>query len=87
MTLEERKAAANAEIRGVINWFSSEMDRIYTELNKSQGLSRKFDGGHAPYRELHKEFARRMNAIGKKYGLLPEEVNDLDEIEKTPSKS
>ena len=74
MTLEERKAAANAEIQGVIEWFIKETDRISVELDKKQGTARKFDGGNKPYAETHKEFARRMNAVGKKYGLLSEDA-------------
>ncbi|MBE8952963.1 MAG: hypothetical protein SR1Q7_07455 [Quinella sp. 1Q7] len=74
MTTEERKAVVNAEIKSVIDWFVSETNRIYAELNERQGAKRKFDGGNKPYAEVHKEFAQRMNAIGKKYGLLTEEA-------------
>ena len=73
MTSEERKAAANAEIQGVIEWFIKETDRICTELDRKQGATRKFDGGNKPYTETHKEFARRMRLVGEKYGLLPKE--------------
>ena len=67
------KAAAEAEIKATLQWLNDESTKICQQLDKEQGANRKFDGGNAPYRELHKEFARRMKALGKKYGLLEEE--------------
>ena len=66
------KMAAESEIKETLQWFNSESTKIYERLNQEQGENRKFDGGNEPYRELHKEFARRMTAIGKKYGFLKE---------------
>lgn len=64
------KETAEAEIKATLRWFSNETDRICKELDAKQGAERKFDGGNEPYREIHKEFARRMTAIGEKYNLL-----------------
>ena len=71
MTLEERKARANAEMWETVRWFDDECSKICERMDREQGANRKFDGGNEPYRELHKEFAHRMNAIGKKYDLFP----------------
>lgn len=68
-SLEERKALANAEMLETVRWFNNEIKQIYIELNEKQGFERKFDGGNEPYVGTHKEFARRMEAIGKKYNL------------------
>ena len=68
------KMAAENEIKETLQWFNSESTKIYERLNREQGENRKFDGGNEPYRELHKEFARRMKAIGEKYGLFKEEL-------------
>ena len=68
------KMAAESEIKETLQWFNSESTKIYERLNQEQGENRKFDGGNEPYRELHKEFARRMKAIGEKYGLFKEEL-------------
>ena len=65
------KMAAENEIKATLQWFSDESSKICQKLDKEQGENRKFDGGNEPYRELHKEFARRMVAIGKKYDLFP----------------
>ena len=72
--LDEHKATANVEIMEVVHWFNVESTKIYQKLNEEQGSKRKFDGGNAPYRELHEEFARRMKAIGEKYGLTKEDT-------------
>ena len=68
------KTAAEAEIKATLQWFNNESTKICQKLDEEQGATRKFDGGNAPYRELHKEFARRMKAIGKKYGLIEEDT-------------
>ena len=68
-----KKTAAEIEITATLQWFNVESAKIYQKLNEEQGAERKFDGGNAPYRELHAEFARRMKAIGEKYGLTKEE--------------
>ena len=62
-----------ALIKTTLQWFNAESAKIYQKLNEEQGAERKLDGGNAPYRELHKEFARRMKVIGEKYGLIKEE--------------
>lgn len=67
------KTAAEIEIKTTLQWFNAESAKIYQKLNEEQGAERKLDGGNAPYRELHKEFARRMKVIGEKYGLIKEE--------------
>ena len=64
------KMAAETEIKTTLQWFSNESTKLYQKLDEEQGANRKFDGGNEPYRELHKEFARRMTAIGKKYNLI-----------------
>lgn len=56
------------EIRETIKWFNDESHKICAKLDEGQGKSRKLDGGNAPYRELHKEFARRMKALKEKFG-------------------
>lgn len=68
-----KKTEAEIEIKATLQWFNVESAKIYQKLNEEQGAERKFDGGNAPYRELHEEFARRMKAIGEKYGLTKEE--------------
>ena len=65
------KMAAENEIKATLQWFSDESSKICQKLDEEQGDKRKLDGGNEPYRELHKEFARRMVAIGKKYDLFP----------------
>lgn len=72
MKFEERLRRANKELKESMNWFNEERRRIYKELGEKQGAERKFDGGNEPYRELHKEFARRMTAIIRKYDLPPD---------------
>ena len=69
-SLEEHIKLANAEMWETTRWFNDEINRICTDLDEKQGNERKFDGGNEPYVEVHKEFARRMKAIGEKYGLL-----------------
>ncbi len=70
MISQEQKDAANNEIRAVLKWFSDEIKRINDELDRIQGANRGLDGDKAAFTGAHKEFARRMMAIGKKYNLL-----------------
>ena len=72
MTLEERRTAANVELKELGLWLVAESDRICAKLSE-RGLVKGLDGNHEAFKEMHKEFAQRMNAIGKKYGLLTEE--------------
>lgn len=67
------KTAAEVEIKATLLWFNDESAKICRKLDEEQGKKRKFDGGNEPYRELHAQFARRMKAIGEKYGLTKEE--------------
>ena len=69
MTKNDVKAA-ESEIRKTIQWLNEESYKISADMDKQQGNLRKFDSGNAPYRELHKEFAKRLNEIGEKYGLI-----------------
>ena len=73
MTLEERRTAANVELKELGLWLVAESDRICAKLSE-RGLVKGLDGNHEAFKEMHKEFAQRMNAIGKKYGLLTEEA-------------
>lgn len=66
------KTAIEIEITATLQWFNAEIDKICRKMDEEQGSERKFDGGNAPYREVHVEFARRMKAIGEKYGLIKE---------------
>lgn len=71
--MTEQEKAAWAEIMEAGRWLNDESTKICQKLDEEQGANRKFDGGNEPYRELHKEFDRRMTAIGKKYGLMEKE--------------
>ena len=73
---EEMRDAANAEIIEAARWLEDETDKIYYRLAEEQGANMKFDGGDAPYRAVHEEFARQMYAIGEKYGLLNAEQRE-----------
>ena len=69
------KAAAEAEIKATLQWLSNETDRIIDELQKNQGKEYRIDDprNRTAFKEVHVEFARRMKAIGEKYGLIKEE--------------
>ena len=73
MSLEERKALANAEMWEVARWYSDETDRICREQIEALGSEYRIDDprNRTPFRAAHKEFARRMKAICEKYDLLP----------------
>ena len=81
MTLEARKNLVTAEIQETLRWLSEETERINAELDKNQGTERKIDDNREAFTEMHKEFARRMKAIGEKYGLLQ---NKKDATQMTP---
>ena len=70
------KAAAEAEIKTTIQWLNDEASRIIDDLKAEQGKEYRIDDprNHVAFKELHAEFARRMTAIGKKYGLFKEEL-------------
>ncbi len=68
---EEDKKKAESEIIEVVKWLNIESKRISVELDNKFGLERKIDGNREAYKELHKEFARRMKIIGEKYKDLP----------------
>lgn len=68
MTLEEREAA-NAEIREIGRWLAKESNRIFNELVVKYGDDFKIDGNQEAYKEVHKEFSRRMKAVKEKYNL------------------
>ena len=72
MTLEERRTAANVELKEIGLWLVAESDRICAKLSE-RGLVKGLDGNHEAFKEMHKEFARRMRLVGEKYGLLPKE--------------
>ena len=69
------KAAAEVEIKATLQWFSDESRRICREQEASLGSEYRIDDprNRPPFKALHKEFARRMTAIGEKYGLLPKQ--------------
>ena len=69
MTSEEQKTSVTTEIQETLRWFSEETERINAELDKILGAERKIDGNREAFTEMHKEFTRRMKAIGEKYGL------------------
>jgi len=72
MTLDERKKAANAELKDVGKWLVAENRRIYAKLNEELGTERKFSDSNELYEEMYKEMARRCLAIQAKYDLPPD---------------
>ena len=74
MTEEEQKAAWD-EVLKTGCWLNKETNRIIDELQKAQGEEYRIDDprNRTAFKEVHAEFARRMKAIGKKYGLVEEE--------------
>ena len=69
------KAAAEAEIKATLQWLNNETNQIIDELQKKWGKEYKIDDprNRAAFKKVHTEFARRMKAIGEKYGLIKEE--------------
>ena len=67
--------AAQAEIKKTLQWLNDETDRIIDEQQKKWGEEYRIDDprNRAAFKEVHAEFARRMQAIGEKYGLAKEE--------------
>ena len=74
MTEEEQKTAWN-EVLETGRWLNENTNRIIDEQERAQGEEYRIDDprNRAAFREVHAEFARRMKAIGRKYGLLPKE--------------
>lgn len=74
MTEEEHKAAWN-EVLETGRWLNEETNRIIDKLQKAQGGEYRIDDprNRTAFKTAHEEFARRMKAIGKKYGLIKEE--------------
>ena len=64
---------AEIEIKAVLTWLSEETDRIGVRF-ESEGKVAGLDSNPKAYTHLHAEFARRMKAIGKKYGLTKEDA-------------
>ena len=75
MTKEEREVV-DAEIRTAVQWLEVETKKIRRRLAIEQGANRRMNNGFAPYKATHEEFARRMYAIGEKYGLLNAEQRE-----------
>lgn len=73
MRLEERRAAANVELKELAQWLIAERDRIYAELDKKDKC-KGLDANREAFAPMHAEFARRMKAIGKKYGLTKDDA-------------
>ena len=67
------KKLANDEIQEVLVWLCEEKERIGRQLDDANP-KRGLDNNRAAYAGLHAEFARRMEIIGRKYGLLPKET-------------
>ena len=69
------KSAAETEIKATLQWLNNETNQIIDELQKNQGKEYRIDDprNRAAFKEVHAEFARRMKAIGEKYGLTKEE--------------
>lgn len=59
---------AESEIKAVLTWLGDETERIGAWL-EAEGKTAGLDSNPGAYAHLHKEFARRMKAIGEKYGL------------------
>ena len=70
--MEERMSLVDAEIKATLDWLSEETERIGARL-EAEGKVAGLDGNQVAYAKMHAEFARRMTAIGKKYGLFKEE--------------
>ena len=68
MIIREKNDVANAEITKTLQWFSKKCEQICEEL-REKGLGKGLDGNRDDFVEAHKELARRMEAIGKKYNL------------------
>ena len=64
---------AEIEIKAVLTWLSEETDRIGARF-ESEGKVAGLDSNPNAYTHLHAEFARRMKAIGKKYGLTKDDA-------------
>lgn len=62
---------AESEIKATLTWLSEETERIGARL-EAGGKTAGLDSNPGAYTYLHKEFARRMKAIGEKYGLIQE---------------
>ena len=69
------KTAAWDEVLETGRWLNAETNRIINELKRKQGKEYKMDDvrNRPAFKEVHEEFARRMNEIGKKYGLVKEQ--------------
>lgn len=63
----ERMSLADAEIKATLDWLCEETEKISLRL-RAEGFSQGLDGNQAAYAQMHAEFARRMAAIGRKYG-------------------
>ncbi len=74
MTEKERTAAWD-EVLETGRWLNDETNRIIDELQRKQGKEYRIDDprNRPAFKEVHEEFARRMKAISKKYGLIKEE--------------
>ena len=62
----------NEEIKLLLTWLSEETEKIGAQI-EAAGKTAGLDSNPKAYACLHKEFARRMKAIGEKYGLIKEE--------------
>lgn len=69
------KAKAEVEVKATLQWLNDETNRIIDELQKNWGKEYRIDDlrNRVTFKEVHVEFARRMKAIGEKYGLTKEE--------------
>ena len=70
--IKERKRLADAEIKTTLTWLCEETERVALLL-EANGSELGLDSHRGAYTQIHAEFARRMKAIGEKYGLTKEE--------------
>ena len=73
MTPKEHERAAEAEVKATIQWLSDESDKLCEKLGEKLGSEYRIDDprNRPAFKKLRKDFARRMTAIGEKYGLFP----------------
>ena len=62
----------DAEIKETLVWLCEETERTALQL-EADGSKVGLDSNQGAYTQIHEEFARRMKAIGEKYGLLQKE--------------
>lgn len=74
MTLDERVAAAEREMKEAFLQHRAECDRICREQKKALGSEYRIDDprNRPPFKEARKEFWRQVKVIGEKYNLPPE---------------